>query len=125
MKARLWQEWMIVFASVWLFAAPVAFGYAKINHPGAMLAWLSAVALFISATEALVLPEVFEEWIDTFVAVGLLAGPWALGFAADRFATYNSVGIGLVVLFCAVAALIRDVRLHREQPHVNDEALIH
>ena len=114
MRGRLWQEWMIIFASVWLFAAPLAFGYAKINHPGAMLAWICSVALFVSASEALVLPELFEEWIDTFAAVALVLGPWVLGFSGDPFATYNSVGVGLVVLFCGIAALIRDVRSRAE-----------
>ena len=117
MKGRLWQEWMILFAAAWLFAAPLAFGYAKINHPGAMLSWICAAALFISATEALKMPDLFEEWVDTFAALALILGPWVLGYSGDVYATYNSVAIGLVVLFCGLAAVVRDVR-SREDGHL-------
>ena len=109
MKIRDWQEWVILFAAVWLFAAPLAFGYARMNHPGAMLAWGASVALFISATEALVLPDIFEEWVDLFCAVALLSGPWILGFSGDRLATYNAIGIGTVVLVCTLSAFRRDL----------------
>lgn len=108
MKLELWQDWAILAVSGWLFFSPFVLGFATLSHPAAWVAFISALVLYVSAAEALVVPDSIEEWVDGGVGLALLASPWVLGFAGDFFARLNAVAAGLVVTALAAAALVRD-----------------
>lgn len=108
MKGKLWQDWVILAAAAWLFLSPFVLDFADIAHPAAWFAWVCSVVLFISASEALVVPDAIEEWVDGLAGAALMVSPWALGFARETPAAVNAVAVGLVVVVCAMSALIRD-----------------
>lgn len=110
MKVKLWQDWVLLVAAAWLFAAPFVLGFAALSHPAAVVAWVCAIVLFVSASEALVVPDAIEEWVDSVAGLVLMISPWVLGFSGEPLAAWNSVTVGLVVVACAISALARDLR---------------
>lgn len=82
-----------------------------LSNPATELAWVCAVVLIISASEALVVPDVIEEWVAVVAGVVLVAGPWIFGFGGELAPTINSVAVGAVVTACAISALVRDRRM--------------
>lgn len=108
MRIRLWQDWAILVAAAWLYVSPFVFGIASLTHPATMLAWGCAVVLMVSASEALVVPDPVEEWVDVVAALALMAGPWVFGFSTQAGPAINSFVVGLAVLGLAVSALIRE-----------------
>ena len=112
MKAKLWQDWVLLVCAAWLFASPFVLDFADLTRPAAWLHWVVALALFVSASEALVVPDALEEWVDSMAGLALLVGPWALGFSHEFPAAISAVATGVVVAVCAVSALVRDLRHH-------------
>lgn len=110
MKGKPWQDWVILAVSGWLFFSPFALGYATLSHPAAWVAYISSLALFISASEALVVPDAIEEWLDGGVGIAMIASPWLMGFGADVVAAWNTVIAGIVVMVFATMALVRDLQ---------------
>jgi hypothetical protein len=112
MRVDLWQDWVILAAAAWLFFSPFVLGFATLSHPAAWVAFVCGIALFISASEALVVPDSLEEFVNGGVGVALIVSPWLAGFSADAVATSNSVVVGLLVTGFAIAALVRDLQSH-------------
>ena len=108
MKANLWQDWGILAISGWLFLSPFLLDYATLEHPAAWVALISAILLYVSAAEALVVPDSIEEWFDGGMGLALMASPLALGFAAEFAAALSTFASGLLVLVLATSALLRD-----------------
>jgi hypothetical protein len=110
MQDKPWQDWVLLVAAAWLFLSPFALDFAELSHPGALLAWTCAIVLYLSASEALVVPDALEEVVDLGVGLSLVLGPWILGFGGNAAA--NSVLIGLLVTGFAASAFLRDLRWH-------------
>jgi hypothetical protein len=111
MANKLWQDWVILAAAFWLFASPFVLDYASLTSAPAWIAFIAALVLFASASEALVVLDPVEEWVDGLAGLALMASPWVAGFADDRPVAWNHVAVGFVVTVCAISALVRDVRL--------------
>lgn len=112
MKVKLWQTWAILAAAGWLYFSPFFLGFAQLSQPAAALAWVCAVVLTISASEALVIPDPIEEWVDTIVGVALMVGPWVFQFSSQTTAAINSVVVGALVTVFAISALMRELKEH-------------
>ncbi|HSJ98845.1 MAG TPA: SPW repeat protein, partial [Myxococcota bacterium] len=112
MKATYWQDWVLLAVSGWLFFSPMVLGFATLSHPAAWVAFVSGLLLFVSASEALVVPGRLVEWLNGGVGIALMASPWVLGYSTDVVARANSVGCGLLVTAFAIAALARDRQMH-------------
>ena len=108
MKAKLWQDWVLLIAAAWLFLSPFVLGYAAFDRPATWVAFTGALVLFVSASEALVILDEAEEWIDGAVGMALLASPWLLFFSGDSVAAWNTVATGMVVMIASFSALLRD-----------------
>ena len=109
MKGKLWQDWFILAASGWLFFSPIILGYATLSHPAAWVAFVCATVLFLSASEALVVPDMLEEWVDGGIGIALMASPAFLDFRGDTAAAVNTFVVGMSVTVFATLALIRDI----------------
>ena len=109
MKNTVWQDWFILAASGWLFFSPMILGYASLSHPAAWVAFVCAIALFVSASEALVVPDMIEEWLDGGIGIAMMASPAFLDFRGDTVAALNTFVIGMLVTVFATLALIRDI----------------
>lgn len=110
MVSKLWQDWVLLACAAWLFISPFVLGYASGPAAAAWAAWIASVVLFISAAEALVIPDALEEWVDFVVGLGLVASPWLLGYSGEIVPAANSVVTGVVVATVAILALSRDLR---------------
>lgn len=110
MKGKPWQDWVILAVSGWLFFSPFVLDYATLSHPAAWVAFICATALFVSASEALVVPDAIEEWLDGGVGIAMIASPWVLGFSGDVVPAVNTVLAGVAVTFLASLALARDLQ---------------
>lgn len=111
MKVKLWQDWVILVAAAWLFVSPFVLDYAVLADPASWVAWACSVVLFVSASEALVIPDAIEEWVDGLAGLLLVVSPWVFGFAREMVPAVNAVVTGTVVVFCAMSALIRDRKM--------------
>lgn len=111
MANKLWQDWVILAAAFWLFISPFVLGFATLESAPAWVAFAVALALFVSASEALVIPDPIEEWVDGAAGLLLVASPWVFAFSAATIVAWNHVAVGLIVTACAISALIRDVKL--------------
>lgn len=109
MARRLWQDWVMMAAAAWLFASPFVLGFASMDHPGAWAAAVLSILLFASATEALVVPDAIEDWVDIAIGVGMAGSPWILGFSNEGAASASFLAVGFVVTICAILALARDM----------------
>jgi hypothetical protein len=85
---------MILFFSPWLFGLSAGAQWQTASAVGVLIAVLSVAALAAFA--------IWEEWLNLFVALALIASPWLLGFQ-DSDAMAIDVSIGVVV--AALAAL--------------------
>ena len=110
MNDKPWQDWAILVAAAWLFFSPFVLDFATLSHPAAWVAFICAIALFVSASEALVVPDALEEWLDGGVGLALIASPGALGYSDEILIAANAVLVGAVVVGFAVLALARDLR---------------
>ena len=108
----VWQDWVILAVSSWLFFSPFVLGFATLSNPAAWVAFVCGIALFVSASEALVVPDSLEEFVNGGVGIAMVASPWLAGYSADVVATANSVIVGLLVSGLAIAALVRDLQSH-------------
>lgn len=120
MKTDIRQDWGILAISGWLFFSPFFLGYATLDHPAAWVAFVCALLLYVSAAEALVVPDTIEDWLDGGVGLAMIASPFVLGFVTDFVPTVNTFLSGLAVTVLATSALIRDremaVRGHHWAP---------
>lgn len=116
-KIDAWQDWVILALSGWLFFSPLFLGFATLSNPAAWVAFVCGIALFISASEALVVPDSLEEFVNGGVGLAMIVSPWLAGYSADAAATANSVIVGLLVSGLAIAALVRDLQSHVSGHH--------
>ena len=110
MKKPFRFDWIILASAGWLYVSPFVFGTATLANPATALAWVCAVVLLISASEALTVPDVIEEWVGVVIGFALVAGPWIFAFDGETAPTINSVAVGIVVTACAIAGVVRDRR---------------
>ena len=111
-KIDVWQDWVILAVSGWLFFSPFILGFATLSDPAAWVAFVCGIALFISASEALVVPDSLEEFVNGGVGLAMIASPWLTGYSSETAPTANAVLIGLLVVGLAVDALVRDLQSH-------------
>ena len=120
MKARFWQDWVILSCALWLALSPSVFGFADLARPAAWVAWIFAALLTLSALEAIRFADELGEWLDAGLGAGLMIAPLAFGFAFDAGAAANFEVVGLVVVVCAIVAMLRDRAIHEDEagePH--------
>ena len=109
-KSDVWQDGVILAAAGWLFLAPFVLDFMPLTNPAAMIAWICAVLFYISASEALVFPDIIAETLDSGVGAGLAISPWVLGYSDNHTATYNALAVGTIVSLCGISSLLRDLR---------------
>lgn len=105
MKSR-WHDWSNFIFGGWLFLSPWLMQYASLGAAS----WNSMLfggAIVFFATWALLAPAAWEEWTNLVLGIWLIVAPWVLGFSSQVFATWNIVGVGVVVSVLSAAALLK------------------
>lgn len=116
---KRWQDWANLALGAWTIVSPWALGFAG-NNAVAWSAWIIGAAIVVFAAIAVYMPKAWEEGINVLLGVGLLASPWALGFASQSNPTTNAVIVGVLVAGLALWAMlmdgtVRDRLFHRPQ----------
>ena len=120
MKAKFWQDWVILACAFWLFISPFLFDFAGAARPAALISWIFAVLLALSASEAVRFADELGEWLDAGLGVGLMVAPIAFGFEFLAAPAANFGIVGLIVVLCAISAMFRDRAIREDkagEPH--------
>jgi hypothetical protein len=96
-----WQDAANFLLGLWLVVSPWVLAYADESTPAWNAAVLGAV-IAIAAATALMEFQKWEEWITAVLASWLIVSPWTLGFSELQAATWNQVGVGVLVAILAL-----------------------
>lgn len=107
MRARRWQDWVILILGVWLFFSPFLIGYT--GTTAASNAYVIGVVVVLFAILALIDSRVWEEWINLVLGVWLVIAPFVLGYSTMDGATWNHIIVGLLIAADAIWAIARPV----------------
>ena len=107
-RARSWQDWVLLACGVWLLASLFALRLMPPVTPAAILFAICGMVLLVSASEAMVMPDPLEEWIDLVTGVALMTGV----FLGDVLVSANALVVGAIVTVSAFSALHRDTHHH-------------
>ena len=111
-----WHDPLAFVVAIWLLMAPFFLGFPAMEHAATIVMWISAVLMFMSANDILVVPGVPDEWLDAAVGLGVFVSPWLFGYAGLVAATLNALAVGIVIMLCAFLAYGRDHNWHWHLP---------
>jgi SPW repeat len=94
--AARWQDALNLLLGLWLAVSPWALSYME-HTMAHWNAHATGVAIAVVAAAALIASQTWEEWVNTILAVWLIASPWILGFSELQAATWNQVAVGVLV----------------------------
>lgn len=95
-----------------LFAAPWFLSLTKTATE--MDLWISGAAIAVISLGAIAAFTRWDEWVNLFLGLWLIASPWLLGFTHTR-AMHVSIGIGVVVAFMAGLELMLTSSIGEEE----------
>jgi len=104
LKSLKWEDWLGIALGLWLLASPWALGFAA-SYAATMNALFLGAALVILELLNLDAHEDLEEWFDIVAGAWLVVSPFVLGFGHVAAAAINAVGVGVVTIAFAAAAL--------------------
>ena len=107
-RSRTWQDWVLLACGAWLLASLFALHLMPPATPAGILFAVCGMVLIVSASEALVVPDPLEEWIDLVAGVALMTGV----FLGEPAVSANAVVVGAIVTVSAFTALHRDTHHH-------------
>jgi hypothetical protein len=90
--------------SALLFVSPWLMGYMDISL-AAKAAWISAIVIALASLAATFHFSEWEEWVNLFAGLWLVAAPWILGFHRAGDAVGAFVGIGVIVTMISLSEL--------------------
>jgi hypothetical protein len=101
--AARWKDAANLLLGLWLIASPWALGYAG-TQTQAWNAWGVGAVIAVAALAALIAFQPWEEWVNAALAAWLIVSPFLLGFGTAAYATWNQIGVGVLVGILAVWA---------------------
>jgi hypothetical protein len=107
MKAKRWQDWVMLILGIWLLVAPFWMaGYASHGSVAAGNSYLFGVLVIGFAWAALATARRWEEWVEFAFGIWLVISPFVLGFwGSEHGAGINTFVVGILVLLDAISAL--------------------
>jgi len=101
-----WQDWMNALLGLWLIAVPLLMGYDQ-GYAGiaAKNSYLSGIGLIVLALLGLLARLAWREWLVLALGAWLIVSPFALDFADEPLAMWNTAITGIVVFIATVARL--------------------
>jgi hypothetical protein len=87
---------------IFLILSPWLFAYS--SERARIDIWASGAAITALSVAAILIFAVWEEWLNLFFGLWLIASPWALDFVHTR-AMHVSIGLGALVTFIAALEL--------------------
>lgn len=123
MAMKRWQDWVNALLGLWMVASPWILDFVDSDRVAAQSAWILGAAILVFAGIAIYVPKVWEEALNLILGVGLIASPWALGFADQQTPMTNAVVVGLLVIALCLWAMLKDTQVQKwwherhETPH--------
>lgn len=114
-----WQDCLNLILGLWVIASPWVLGFTDVQYAPAN-AVVIGIVIAVMAVWALVSFHEWEEWVNVFLGLWLVATPWLFGFAAMTsaatagsayVASWNFVISGLLVAGLAIWSW-HDTRKH-------------
>ena len=107
MKAKRWQDWVMLILGIWLLAAPFWMsGYASHASVAAGNSYIFGILVIGFAWAALATMNRWEEWVELAIGIWLVVSPFVLRFwGSEHGAAVNTLILGILVLVDATWAL--------------------
>jgi hypothetical protein len=107
MKAKRWQDWVMLILGIWLFVSPFWMsGFESMGGRAAVNAYIFGVLTVAFAWAALATARRWEEWVELAIGIWLVISPFVLAFwGSEHGAGVNTFVIGILVLLDAIWAL--------------------
>lgn len=100
-RKQRWQDWVMLAFGVWLFFSPFIFQFSSYSGIAAINEYVLGIAVAAFAITALVVPRIWEEWVNLALGVWILLSPFVLGFYGSQLAestgAWNNLLIGLLI----------------------------
>jgi hypothetical protein len=110
-----------IVLGVWLIASPWIFDYSGRSAVVISVFVGSLIALFAAFRLASLFDSMGLSGVNLILALGIIASPWACGYAANLGGTRNSVIVGTAIvalaLWSGVATMAEEKRLRDEATH--------
>jgi len=106
MKAKRWQDWVMLVFGAWLFLSPFVPGYGSLSGIAAWNSYILGVAVAVFAVWALADLRKWEEWVNIVLALWLILAPFVLRFyQTEAVAAWNQIILGALIGADAIWAL--------------------
>ena len=107
MKAKRWQDWVMLILGIWLLVAPFWMsGYASHGSVAAGNSYIFGILVIAFAWAALATQRRWEEWVELAIGIWLVISPFVLRFwGSEHGAGVNTLILGILVLIDAIWAL--------------------
>ena len=113
LKARRWQDQVILLLGIWLFVSPWVFGYAS-DAPQAVNAMIAGAVIALLAAFDLYKTYVWAVVINLLAGLWVAVSPWVPAMADRGAMMSNAVIVGIAVVVLALWELRSDPELHRQ-----------
>lgn len=95
MRAKRWQDWVILVLGAWLFFSPFLLGYTQ--TAAASNAYVIGLGVALFAILALIDSKLWEEWVNLALGAWLIVSPFVLGYSNMAGPTWNHIIVGLLI----------------------------
>lgn len=102
---RRWQDGVMIVLGLWMILSPFSLRYPDTAGIAALSSYIFGVAVIVFAALALYRPQMWEEWVNLVLGIGMILAPFALRFDTDTVARWNHIVLGLLI--CADALWAR------------------
>jgi len=106
MKDRRWQDYAMIVLGFWLVLSPFVLQYADFTGISALSAYVFGISVMIFSAIALYQPQMWEEWVNLVLGIGLLLSPLLLGFRDEMVAVTNHFVIGILIGIDAMSTIL-------------------
>lgn len=101
--------------AAWLVASPFALGYSA-NIEATLCAVIIGAVLGFTSQFAISRPAKWEEYLNLFLGLFLIASPFIFNFSTIQAAMVNSMAMGIILVILCAMALFHQRYLELEGP---------
>ena len=114
-KARRWQDQLILLLGLWLIATPWIYAYPQ-GSSQMSNAIISGIVIAVLAAFDLYKTYFWAVVVNLLLGIWVAISPWVLQVADRRTVVWNELIVGVAVLVLALWELRTDPELHKHWP---------
>ncbi|MDQ2900121.1 MAG: SPW repeat protein [Acidobacteriota bacterium] len=106
-----------LLAGIWFFVSPWVYG--AYTSESSLNGWIVGAALVILAAIRLASPPLMSwiSWVNCALGVWIFFSPWIFSYTGNTGRFVNSLVVGAIVFFVAIAGAKAMPRMHEPTPH--------